>query len=377
MIFRAFWGEPVPEARELEDGHLHHAEAPVQPGQRRDRGHRRRLPRARAPHRRAGAADEGRDGRARGAGRSSAASCSGPVGRRRGSRRSSSRRSPTPRSHLEPDRRARRRSASCSARCSGWPASPSPTASGCVQPGHERARPASASRRCTGSSSTSGTSTSSSTSLVVRPCGVARALRPADLRARGRQRRASSAGRPGIVRPARPPCARAAERLPARLRRAARARHRRASASTSCSRALTMNLSILLWLPLAARHRGARAARRRGALRGAAGLGWRRSCSPIVLLVRLRRRPARAAVRHRQDVDQRARHPLQARRRRAEPLPRSRSRRCCSSPAIAVGGAARVGAPAAVLLLVRPGRERRARRAAWPRTSRCSSSSST
>jgi len=26
MIFRAFWGEPVPEARELERGHLHHAE---------------------------------------------------------------------------------------------------------------------------------------------------------------------------------------------------------------------------------------------------------------------------------------------------------------------------------------------------------------
>jgi NADH-quinone oxidoreductase subunit L len=26
MIFRAFWGEPVPEARELEQGHLHHAE---------------------------------------------------------------------------------------------------------------------------------------------------------------------------------------------------------------------------------------------------------------------------------------------------------------------------------------------------------------
>jgi NADH-quinone oxidoreductase subunit L len=31
MIFRAFWGEPVPEARELEQGHLHHAEAHVNP----------------------------------------------------------------------------------------------------------------------------------------------------------------------------------------------------------------------------------------------------------------------------------------------------------------------------------------------------------
>jgi len=31
MIFRAFWGEPVPEARELEEGHLHHPEAHTNP----------------------------------------------------------------------------------------------------------------------------------------------------------------------------------------------------------------------------------------------------------------------------------------------------------------------------------------------------------
>jgi NADH-quinone oxidoreductase subunit L len=31
MIFRAFWGDPVPEALELEGGHLHHAEAHVNP----------------------------------------------------------------------------------------------------------------------------------------------------------------------------------------------------------------------------------------------------------------------------------------------------------------------------------------------------------
>jgi NADH-quinone oxidoreductase subunit L len=31
MIFRAFYGEPVPEARELEQGHLHHAEAHTNP----------------------------------------------------------------------------------------------------------------------------------------------------------------------------------------------------------------------------------------------------------------------------------------------------------------------------------------------------------
>jgi NADH-quinone oxidoreductase subunit L len=31
MIFRAFWGDPCPEARELEQGHIHHAEAPFNP----------------------------------------------------------------------------------------------------------------------------------------------------------------------------------------------------------------------------------------------------------------------------------------------------------------------------------------------------------
>jgi NADH-quinone oxidoreductase subunit L len=31
MIFRAFHGEPVPEARELEQGHMHHAEVPTNP----------------------------------------------------------------------------------------------------------------------------------------------------------------------------------------------------------------------------------------------------------------------------------------------------------------------------------------------------------
>jgi NADH-quinone oxidoreductase subunit L len=31
LIFRAFWGEPCPEARELEEGHVHHAEVPFNP----------------------------------------------------------------------------------------------------------------------------------------------------------------------------------------------------------------------------------------------------------------------------------------------------------------------------------------------------------
>ena len=47
MIFRAFHGEPVPEARELEGRPPAPRRAADEPGDRRGRGHRRRLPRAR------------------------------------------------------------------------------------------------------------------------------------------------------------------------------------------------------------------------------------------------------------------------------------------------------------------------------------------
>ena len=125
-----------------------------------------------------------------------------------------------------------------------------------------------------------------------------------------------------------------------------------------------MNLSILIWLPLAAVVAGLvlpapRRASRRCWARG------RRSCSPWSCSFRLRRRPAGAAVRHRQDVDQPARHPLQARRRRPEPLPH-RAGGAAVLRQRGVGGAARVGAPAPVLPVVRPGRERRAGRAHGP-----------
>ena len=62
MIFRAFFGTPCEEARELEHGHLAHADVPTNPATRRTRGHRRGLPGARAPHRRVGVADEDRHG---------------------------------------------------------------------------------------------------------------------------------------------------------------------------------------------------------------------------------------------------------------------------------------------------------------------------
>ena len=53
MIFRAFFGEPVEPARELEQrAPLPRARA-HEPGDGRGRGHRRRLPRPGPPHRRA------------------------------------------------------------------------------------------------------------------------------------------------------------------------------------------------------------------------------------------------------------------------------------------------------------------------------------
>ncbi len=93
MIFRAFFGEPCAEARELEQGHLHHPESRLQSRHRRGGGHRRRLPRPRAPHRRARLGDEGPDDRARLSGRRRRGAAD-PGHRRRGVTGSWPRRSP-------------------------------------------------------------------------------------------------------------------------------------------------------------------------------------------------------------------------------------------------------------------------------------------
>ncbi len=68
MIFRAFYGEPCEEARELEHGHLAHAEVPRNPmtGEQEDTDVG--FPGPGPLHRRARDPDEGRNGRARGAG---------------------------------------------------------------------------------------------------------------------------------------------------------------------------------------------------------------------------------------------------------------------------------------------------------------------
>ena len=189
MIFRAFWGEPVPEARELEQGHLHHAEAARNPADGRGGGHRRRLPRPRAPHRRAVAADAGRHGRARGAG--------SIVRRHRADPEDDDLAGHVPGAdvrRLERRGDARRRAAgpraSCSARSLGlagiaiayfvWVHGPGTSAR------DARALPP----RCTRCSSTSGTSTSSIDLRRRPPVRLVRPLRPADLRAHLRQRHA-------------------------------------------------------------------------------------------------------------------------------------------------------------------------------------------
>ena len=180
MIFRAFWGEPCPEARELEEGHIHHAEAPFNPanGEIEDTdvgfpGPEHHIAERAVPMKVAmGAlAVLATFGGLR-------AGAVGRLGGREVPRAELRRLHPAPR----PQRRAHRvrpllapppcisipapassPSASRSARCSGWPASTSPTGSGSCSRGRASAS-ASASPSCTGSSPTSGTSTSSSTS---------------------------------------------------------------------------------------------------------------------------------------------------------------------------------------------------------------------
>ena len=64
MIFRAFHGEPVPEALRARGRAHRPPRRPDEPGDGRGRGHRGRLPGRGSPHRRARGLDEGRHGRA-------------------------------------------------------------------------------------------------------------------------------------------------------------------------------------------------------------------------------------------------------------------------------------------------------------------------
>ena len=333
MIFRAFYGEPCAEARELEHGHLHHAEVPAQPGDRRGGGHRRRLPRPRAttsPSARCPmkvamgvlavlAVDRRRH--------------ADPGGRRRRRRSSSSRRSPTRRTRTS----TRERRCCGSAWCIGTVlgarrASRSPTASGCSARARRRAC-ASGSRALH--------------ALFVNKwyfdelidawsCGrspwlgrFAGGTFERVLRRRGARRRhdAASCG------PARPPCARVQSgflRYYAALLLlgvvgvglyfliSAADRIRRSRSCSGCP----LPLSSSSALPLA------RAARAGAAVAGAA----RRARAAGAARSRLARGATsrgRAGLQYVTDtvVDLRARHPLQARPRRAERRPGPARRR--------------------------------------------------
>ena len=231
MIFRAFWGEPCPEARELEEGHLHHAEAPFNPanGEIEDTdvgfpgpehhiaeravpmkvamGVLAVLARGRRPH-------------------------AGAVGRLGGVEKflEPAFADSTPASR--PQRRPHRRSAWCSAPCSALGRHLHRLPGLGRAAGHERAHPASASRCLHGCSSTSGTSTRSSTSLVVRPWAWVGRFGQQTFE-RVVVNGVFVGGTTGIVKAGLGGRAGAAERLPARLRRAAGARDRRAWPSTS------------------------------------------------------------------------------------------------------------------------------------------------
>ena len=335
-----------------------------------------------APHRRARAADEGRDGHRWRSARSSPA-CADPERRLRDRRLPASRASRTPSTSASAPRerpaglraRARRRARRCSA-------SRSPTASGCSGPGTPARDPRSACARRTSCSSTSGTSTSSIDALVVRPLACVRALRAADVRARVRRR---DAGRRHDRRRAR--------RLGRRARRcraASCATTRRcscsaspASASTSCSRAggaadAPLDPALAARSPSACSARSLARARSRAASRSRGALGHaRRSRSSLHSLAfdRARRRGLQFVT----DVrgSPQLGHPLQARARRAERVPRRARRRCCSRPAMLARQPARVGAPARSSTSTSCSPSPPCSAPSARRTSRCSSPSST
>ena len=199
MIFRAFWGEPCPEARELEEGHLHHAEAPFNPanGEIEDTDVGFPGPEHHIAER--GCADEGRDGRPRGPGDVRRPVQVPWVDRR--CRSSSSRRSPTSTlASSSPATGAHRRRPGRSARCSALAGIYIAYRVWVLQPGtSERVRERFA---CLHRLFVNKWYFDELIDLVVvRPCGVVRALRPADLRARGHQRRLRRRDDAGSSRP--------------------------------------------------------------------------------------------------------------------------------------------------------------------------------
>ncbi len=218
---------------------------------------------------------------------------------------------------------------------------------------------------------------------VVLRRGLRRALRPAvrdvrllrpardrdGLRAghdRGRRHRDRSGGH--LVRPRDP------DRLPARLRAAAPGRRGRPDPLLPHQQLVTIHLSIVLFLPLACALVVAllppRLAALGGARRPAPGARLRDRDPDRLRSVR------RPPVRDRRRVDPRARHPLLARRGRHQPV-HDRAHGDRLGAVHARRRVHRARAPEAVLLPPRRWRRRPCSARSWRRTSRCSSSSST
>ena len=279
MIFRAFYGEPVEPARELEDGHLYHAPEHTNPatGEVEDTdvgfpGPDHHIAEREWQH-------EDRDGRAGASARSSAACC-----RSRASRTCCTT-FLEPTFHdsayyeeLEPSDGADAGAASLVGAVLGARRHlPRLHALGERPPS---ARASIALRERFGGlhtllRRTSGTSTSSIDAVVVRPFAMLRALRARRVRARRRSTASSSAGRRASCARARPRCARSSPASCATTPRCC------SSASTGARPLLpdrglvTIHLSILLFFPLVLATLGAlRAAR----ARAGSGCWSARSC---------------------------------------------------------------------------------------------------
>ena len=339
MIFRAFHGEPVAEARELEAGHLHHAETPTNPanGEVEDTDVGFPGPTTRSP-----------SGRCRcrwrwacwRSARSAPGSCR--------SRRSTSW-STTSCGRRSPARRSTNRTPKTGCWCSGW----------CSAPRSALAGIALAYRIWVGAPGTVDRARERFRPLyelfvnkwyfdemidapIVRPAAaVGRFAR--DTFERVFVDETLVGGATGVVRAGSAAVRARAERLHALLRRAAGARRRgRRLLLPAADLIATMPpLSILLWLPaacglLGAASRCSRRARPRPRPRPAARRAARAApgASPALALIgtlaalgardRLHRRlqaARRPAARHRRRLDLRAGHPLQARDRRAERVP--------------------------------------------------------
>ncbi len=210
--------------------------------------------------------------------------------------------------------------------------------------------------------------------LVVRPALLVAAASPTRCSSGSSSAAASPAGRSASSAPARPRCG-AAQTGFLRYYAALMVVGLAGVALYFLISSSSMTLSILIWLPLASRLLAA-------SLPARAGRAGRRDRKPghaghrDLVHRALQARPGGAAVRHRQGLDLGARHPLQARPRRAEHRP-GPAHHVLFSAVADLGLVPRLGSPAGLLLPLRPRPRAPCSARSAPRTWRCSSSSST